>query len=205
MKVGFVATIDGRESIFEKMKESIINQVDMLIVVYRSPSDGFKFFGADRLQGYVFVLDDDILYPSDYVDEMIKAVEKYGRNAVICCSGKIMKPRPINDFYADEFKCLKTFERVEKDTVVEIPLTCAIAYHTDGVLHLCEHEMLHPNMADINLAIYCKQMGIPVICKAHSTDWLTNLMPELPPGTFTIFDSFRGNTSKQVELINAYL
>lgn len=205
MKTGIVATIPEREKTLHMMINSVINQLDLLIVIHKSPTDGMKFFAADHHEGYLFILDDDIEYPPDFVSCMIETVEKYNREAVICCSGKIMKPTPITDFYKDVLIGLETFKELKEDTVVEIPLTCAVCYHTDLIWDLDETEMKHRNMADLNLAVWCKQMDIPIICKAHPANWLTNLMTELPAGSFTIYDSFQKDTSEQTKLINDYL
>jgi len=205
MKTGIVATIPGREKTLEIMKRSIIDQLDMLIVVYKSPSDGMKFFGADKLTGYVFILDDDIEYPPDYCDEMISAIEKYNHHAVICCSGKVMKRRPIDDFYQDVHIAYETFKEVKEDAPAEIPLTCAVAYHSDICVGLNESYFKAANMADIFLAIYCKHRQIPIMVKKRPANWLKNLMPELPENSYTIFDSFKCGTPVQTDLINRYL
>lgn len=47
--------------------------------------DNGKFYAVDKIDksSYVFTVDDDIIYPKDYVRRMITKVEEYGRKAVV--------------------------------------------------------------------------------------------------------------------------
>ncbi|WP_422824221.1 glycosyltransferase [Xenorhabdus thailandensis] len=40
--------------------------------------------------GYLFTLDDDLIYPPDYIEKLIEKIEKYERNVFICVHGNII-------------------------------------------------------------------------------------------------------------------
>ena len=46
-----------------------------------------KFHWVDAEEGYYCTVDDDILYPPDYIERLIEGVERYGRQAIVSYHG----------------------------------------------------------------------------------------------------------------------
>lgn len=109
-----MASIPSRVDVLRITVDSILPQVDHLFVylngfdwvpeflasekitVFRSSEygdyrDNSKYFGLRCLEeeGYFFSIDDDIEYPSDYVSEMVAAIERYDRSAIVGVHGVI--------------------------------------------------------------------------------------------------------------------
>jgi hypothetical protein len=166
-------------------------------------SDGWKFYD---LKGFkpdtlIIICDDDIMYPPDFVKTM---EEELGPGEVITVMGKNLKPRPIKSFYRDELECFKTFECNRWDEQVEIPGTCGMAFMKSTCPDL-DHTFFKSMNSDIWMGIYCKMNKIPCFVIPHKADWLTNLMPELPPGTPSVFDRYKDNDGEMTALVNKYL
>lgn len=96
----YMATFPSREENVEKAVDSLIKQVDELVLVcngdikikqrnklsiYRTDEligdvgCAGKFIFAYEWNGYVLTVDDDFIYPDDYVEKTIANIEKYNR------------------------------------------------------------------------------------------------------------------------------
>ena len=203
MIVAQIASIPEREITLRKAVKSLNKQVDLVRMFRDSPSDGFKFklLGEIPLDDIIFICDDDIEYPVDYVATMMKYLRP---GTVITCMGKILKPRPISSFYRDELSCYKTFEDNDCMVQVEIPGTCAMAFHRSTCPDL-DHTYFQSINSDIWMGIYCKEHNIPCYVIPHKGEWLTNLMPMLPDDTPSVFDRFKNNDQHMTQLVNERL
>src|SRR5690349_16831772 len=61
---------------------------------YGEIGDVGKFFCYDQWEGYVFTVDDKLIYARNYAQLMIESIEKFQRKAVISCHGRIFNPGP---------------------------------------------------------------------------------------------------------------
>jgi hypothetical protein len=203
MIIAQMATIPTREKTMRIAAESLTKQVDDIWVYKLSPTDGWKFRmeGVKSHDDIIFICDDDIRYPPDYVATMLRHLKQ---GEVITCMGKNLKPRPIKSFYRDELNCFKTFEDNLYMEQVEIPGTCAMAFHRSTCPDI-DHTYFKSINSDIWMGIYCKDNNIPCFVVPHRGDWLTNLMPLLPADTPSVFDRFKDNDQHMTELINTRL
>lgn len=223
MVIAQIATTSGRSDTLKAAISSLVNQVDLIRVicngtepvkqhhgaVYITPdgsatrSDGWKFYGLTEFKAddIILICDDDIYYPSIFTRVMIAALET--GPGVYTVMGKIMQPRPVKSFYRGEFICFRTFEKNWLYERVEIPGTCGMAFYA-GTCPGLDHTFFKSMNSDIWMGIYCRQNNIPCYVIPHSAEWLTNLMPALPPDTYNVFDTYKDNDSHMVELINKY-
>src|SRR5690625_4279116 len=133
------------------------------ITVFRSQDTGDledvgKFFALTFIDdAIIFTIDDDIVYPNDYVAKMINTLERFEYNAVVGVHGVIMpeNPKSFFDRHVLHF-------RKELSTSVPVSLlgtgTCAFDLRRIG-LSLAAFSSY--GMADIHLGVYLKQQGIP--------------------------------------------
>lgn len=121
---------------------------------------GAKFFWADRVRGYHLTIDDDILYPHNYVDYCISKIEQYDRKAVVGMYGFLFK-ESVNSYLKDRigygYDCI-----LLQDTPVHALGTGTLAYHTDTI-RVSVNDMLARNMADISFAILGQKQKVPFI------------------------------------------
>lgn len=219
----YMASLPDRRETLMKSLTSLINQVDTVQIAlsYKNGviemmadinpgkistvhhtntlQDGARFINAAAKPGYCLVCDDDILYPPDFVQTMIKNYN----GGFLTVMGKVLKPRPIASYYKGWAKNYGTFSEVTELQQVDIPGCCGILWHTDRV-QVNETDMSIPN-SDVCIGVLAKQRGIPCHVIPHAADWLKDLMVELPKDTLSIFGKYRRNDKVQTEFINRWM
>jgi FkbM family methyltransferase len=212
-----VASFAARVSSLKQTVESILPQVDRLnvylnnydtipmflkhpkIVVACSQEhgdlrDNGKFFFMDEVaDGYHFIIDDDIIYPPDYVQRLILKILQYRKQAVVGVHGVILA-NPIERFYKD--RTVSVFwGKQDADCVVNLLGTGTIAYHT-STLKLGFKDFKAPGMADLWFAIAAKRQKVPMVAVARTAKWLTPI--EQNDGG--LYEEYRKNDDLQTEV-----
>lgn len=194
-----VASIPEREGSLEQTITNLAPQADRIVVslndythtpaflnafpnveaVLRNGANGGdaeKFAGVDDWDGYVATVDDDLLYPPDYIDTLIAGIEKHGRGtAVGFHGGKTLgwNGRALAATHK-QIRCLG--ELAEDDTDVNVLGTGAMAFHAAHV-PVWRDLFRQPNMADVHLACHARDFGIPMAALAHRAGWLQDICP----------------------------
>lgn len=183
--------LNGYDQVPAFLKHSRIN------VVVGGPDlrDNGKFhFTQDVPDGFCFTVDDDIAYPPEYVQSLIRKIEFYERKAVIGLHGTVYA-KPIRSFFKG--RTLLHFEEgLDMDVVVNQLGTGTVAFHT---------SLLRPElswfettgMADVWLALEARRRRIPLVAISREAHWL------LPIGTeeTTLFREFRKNDDMQTDVV----
>lgn len=127
---------------------------------------GGKFYMAHRTPGYFLTVDDDIIYPSDYIPKLIQAIERYKRMAIVGYHGMyILKP---------DARHLITFEEdLGRDLPVHILGTGVMGYHSS--LFCPNRANLLPGKIDEQIAIMAQHLAIPMILLEHRRGWLKDV------------------------------
>lgn len=195
-----IASIPERVEQLEQVINSLIDQVDFIFVYLNNYSyipsflnhekiqailgtayagdigDAGKFWFADTLHNvYYFSCDDDIIYPPDYVDVTVSAIEKTHRKAIVSYHGAILNPTPIENYYKDRIQCHFMIAQ-EKDVYVHVGGTGVMAYHTDLLKLDVIVDFPEKNMADIWVGLKAQELKIPIICLKHEYKWLKMCM-----------------------------
>eukprot|EP01121_Diplochlamys_sp_Union-15-3_P008092 TRINITY_DN211_c0_g3_i2.p1 TRINITY_DN211_c0_g3~~TRINITY_DN211_c0_g3_i2.p1 ORF type:complete len:604 (-),score=27.12 TRINITY_DN211_c0_g3_i2:101-1882(-) len=220
-----MAAIPRRESVLTAVVSSLLPQVDQLniflngfdkvpdflrnskITVVRSQdegdlSDNGKFFFLSRLKkGYYFTADDDIIYPPNYVQNLILKIEQYRRAAIIGVHGSRWNHTDFSTFYDTKKRIVLHFKyEVKQDTIVHLLGTGTVAFHTDTVKHLRFSLFKTKSMADIWLAIYARKHYIPMISVTRERFWLDDAVTER---NGTIFAQSKDNDNEQTQLMKS--
>jgi|GEM_PF-2790475 len=210
-KVAYMATFPPRKSVILKSIESLINQVDAVVVwannysqeeadrlvkqydkkLYVYYQEGVdlgcvgKFAFCQSWLGYVFTVDDDFIYPNDYVEKMIEAIEAYNRKAIMSLHGRRVIT-PVLNYYRDKGEFFRCTEEVASDEKIDIVGTGVMALHTD-VLNppLSGRIFTHSNMSDIFFSIEMKNRGVPMYVVKHPAKWLIALSQKVTIGART--------------------
>lgn len=130
-----------------------------------------KTFWMKKVKGYHLLCDDDLIYPPGYAEQMVKAINKYKKKAVVSFHGAVMKQLPIGSYYYDR-ATLPCLGIVEEDTQVDIVGTGVLGYHTSCGLQEIELFGRFPNMLDIHISLWCKEQKIPLYTIAHPEGWI---------------------------------
>lgn len=147
------------------------------IKIYRSQhchgdlGDVGKFYKVHDQKGYIFTVDDKIIYPADYVQQMVNTIERTHRKAVVSNHGRnFYKNRPSRSYY---FDCERTFMYMleQKFEFIHEVGTGVLAFHSDTVSPDLDW-FPHTNMTDIYFSIECQKRGIPLVMHPHAAGWI---------------------------------
>ncbi len=79
-----------------------------------------KLFWALNQDEYYFCIDDDILYPETYSEDMIKSCNVYNDFVFLTHHGKIMNSGKINSYYYDIKEKYQFLQNITEDHKVHI-------------------------------------------------------------------------------------
>jgi glycosyltransferase involved in cell wall biosynthesis len=203
---GGVASIPDRVLHLQFMVGSILPQVDELVVylngfdavpeflqndprirVVRSQDaagdlrDTGKFWGAVATTGdwdYYFSLDDDILYPPNYVTRLVQKIEERGRGAVVGVHGSTLRT-PMASYIRDRDVRHCLFG-LEQDEAVDVLGTGTAAFHRHTFALSLADFPVH-GMTDIWFSLAAKKQGLERIVIRRRESWMTVL--EVEAGT----------------------
>jgi hypothetical protein len=220
-----MATMPSRTASLAQAVESIIHQCDELHIylndfddvpdfLQNNPKvksylskyflddlgDVGKFFRCDSWKGYVFTLDDDIIYPADYCRQMITAIERYQRKAVITCHGRKFRDMPVKSYYHNNAETFVFYGGTIEDKVIHIPGTGVMAFHSD-TLQLSLNHFQTSNMADIWMALHLQKHNIPAIVIKHLTKWIRK--SNLSDAEYSIYYYCHMDDQVQTDLVNS--
>ncbi len=133
-----------------------------------------KFFNCERWpsDAFIFTCDDDIIYPPDYAEKNIAAIEKYGRKAVVSSHGRTFrKAHDIQDYYRDLVAYHGFPQLVTHDAFVHQLGTGVMAFHSSTV-RVNLSVFTHTNDCDTLFCAYLISKGIPRVVMAHERLWL---------------------------------
>jgi len=130
-----------------------------------------KFFRVANQKGYLFTVDDKILYAPDYVIQMVETIERTHRKAAISNHGRnFYKNRPSKSYYFDIEESF-SYQLTYPLTFVHEVGTGVLAWHSDLVMPTLSW-FPNSNMTDIYFSIECQKRGIPLVIHPHVKGWL---------------------------------
>jgi hypothetical protein len=136
--------------------------------------DAGKFVMPTRQEsGYVLTCDDELLYPPDYVDRTLRAVERY--QSPVSYHGCVIKP-PITSYYQQRKNQVRCVGFCPADVPVDVLGTGTMAYkiaHLPARLTMAAFQT--SNMADLWFALWCHTHGVRRIALAHDEGWILEL------------------------------
>lgn len=226
MIYGSLATIPERKQSLVMTVESILPQIDQLQIYFNNweeipqryyghekirvvdsqethfgnQGDAGKFYNCHVLQGYHFTLDDDLIYPQDYVKTYIEKLQEYNHRVIVTAHGRLMQQVPLPSYYRGHIQTFHCRHSLRHDEWVHVGGTGVMAYHT-ATIDLHHTQFKRPNMADIWLALQAQKQQIPILCLAHPGKWL-RLTGKYNKNR-TIFRRFRNKDTQQTQAMNS--
>ncbi len=219
MTVGGLATVPSRIDTLKQVIDSIAPQLDLLYIVLNGHrevpqwlkevgnvkyivsdnkyADSAKFMFCEKHPNvYYFGLDDDLIMPNGYVNEMIEGVNRY--RGVVSLHGR-KYPRPFISFtkWEANYRCLNT---VREDVFVDLVGTGVCAFNTSR-LRVILDDFPEPNMADIWLSKLAWGQGVPLVVLKHDMGYLKYL----PQKTTIWHQQAKTKFEKQTEILKLFL
>lgn len=210
----------GRIGSLEKTIKSIYNQCDVinialndnhnniplflydtkinLFLTDNSLGDAFKFMSLMSCEdGYFLTIDDDLIYPPNYVEYMIGKCKEYNNTKVITLHGRNFNKFPIGSYYrsaTERYSCLGT---VKNDIKVQFGGTGVMCFHTN-LMRIPLNHFKAPNMADVWVGKHCIETNIDIICAKHSKGYINYTHQQE-----TIYDTHSRNDRIQTLVSNS--
>lgn len=192
--VASMATIPERIEAFEKMVASILPQVDRLNVCLNRYTEvpsflqhkkvialvgedhraAGKFRWCEEVDGYHFTVDDDILFPPDYVERMICEIERWQGKALVCAFGMRYKFPFNHPLCGDTFQCWDE----TPGAWIHSPGTGVCAYDATK-FRVLKSDFAPDNSQDPRMGIVAQKQKAPVWCIPHAKGWLVDLWKEV--------------------------
>lgn len=161
-----MATVPERAGARAMAVESLLPQVDRLIVTFgHELGDQVKFdCCAEARDVYILGVDDDLVYPRDYVSQTVAALKDYGGGAVVGWHGFTINQ---DGDRVDTYRCLGAVdERVQVDVIG----TGVVGFYSDA-LNLTLRDFPTPNAAMFWVAAKAEALGVPRIVLPHPERW----------------------------------
>ena len=193
--IASIATYPERKKTFKDTIDSIIDQVDILRVYLNEykeipefllnnekikiflgeDCDGNirakgKFYGVENINGYLFTIDDDLIYPQDYIRKMVSYLDKFECRSIVTIHGKIINENPKN-YYRDYGKSFRFQDEKKKIVDIHIPGTGVMALHTDKI-KLKYDDIKNGSYVDLFIGLQSQKNDIPVKIIPHKKNWV---------------------------------
>ncbi len=223
--VAGMATMPTRTNTFKAALRSILPQVDKIyifldgfevippeaqhekIFVARSQDVGDlkangKLYGLIQTRGikaYYVCVDDDILYPPDFVLILREQLAKYKGRAVVGVHGSVLHSE-VNTYRKDR-EVYHRRQALERDREVDVLGTDGILFRSDSLWFDVRKWGL-TNMVDLNFAIECERLGFKRISVKRSNNWIKHLDQQQPD---SIYVQLMKNDEQQTRLAKELL
>lgn len=207
MKVGILTTIPTRIDTLSVILNSVTPQVDTLYVIcneYSAIPDVVKHYpniipllssGEDRASevfklsilqqpdNYVFIFDDDIIYPPDYVQKLSEKIDYYNRKVIVVVHGYDFHT-PFMSYVSDQIFYMLTDE-LDEDVRVHCGGVGTCGFHTSEIR--LDSSVIRTVSRDINLALWAWKHSVPIMCISRTKDWIKRIHPKGKTMCSTIF------------------
>ena len=219
-----IATLPERVECLKDTINSLLPQVDKIIVglnkynnvppflnnpkietylLDNSLGDAAKFYKVgDYTDSYYLTCDDDLIYPTNYVNYLITKCDEY--QSPVGLHGAIIK-HPVTSMYSSRtvFHCLGD---VLSDTIVDYLGTGVLCFDT-AKLKINISDFKSPNMADIWFGDILKKNKISPYVLKHNKNFLTYNQKMVINKIDTIFDEYvrTRNDKKQTEIVKTWV
>lgn len=129
-------------------------------------TDNGKFFWSENDNEYYFSLDDDIIYPSDYVEKTLPLIG----NRIISYHGRILTGK--NKPYYSNHKMYMYHGYLPKDRRLDVVGTGVMAFDTN-VFKPTIWKSANYRMTDLIISLEAHIHGIKLLCPKKNKNWIT--------------------------------
>ena len=131
----------------------------------RDLTDNGKFFWSNNRDEYYFTLDDDVIYPPDYVEKTLPLIG----NRIVTYHGRNLFG--LNQPYYDNHKVYLFYKKLNKDVKLDVGSTGFMAFNTNV---FSPHLWKSPNkkMTDLLVALEAAMHGIDLVCLKKEANWI---------------------------------
>lgn len=205
-RIGQIATYPGRIGNLPIMLESVAPQLDEIHVVlnqygkrqqarlpklpnvqYLVPDEDLKdtgkFLRAGSADEYVFLMDDDLVFPSDYAETLVASLARLPSTPVAVGVHGVV--------YSDLFegaapsRFVAKFDKAQAKPILVNQLGTGCLMLRGDLMPPFEYMRSSQRFVDVRFARYCHEKGIGMVCVARPAGWVKDQEPEE-----SIFESY---------------
>ena len=201
-----MATFPARFNVIGRAVESLLNQRlpptrilihvnesdtppplpdDDRIEVYCSPDENLTDIGKFKMtslvdSGYVLTVDDDIIYPEDYIELHVAWLKRFDNNVITGFHGAVLPVgQPIQSW--QQYKEMRRVHWFRRGLSVPLPVqivgTGTMGYHVDFVRF--DYKKFHnQRMVDLYVAVHAQNHSIPMITPPRIDEWMAPIEDE---------------------------
>ena len=193
-KVCIVLNRLGNEDI-EEWKKNFIEENIEFFVRDNQLGDAERYLPIDDSKAYYLSIDDDLVYPSEYVNMMVSGCRRY--NTPVSLHGKYFTSFPIASYYRQENARYPHCRReLPNDLQIHVPGTGVMCWRSDQI-NLKYENFLHKNQADVEVSRIAVENNVKIMCLAHKP------LEYMPPAGETIYDQSLKSEKDLVDQINS--
>ncbi len=158
--------------------ECVLDLADEHVVAADNGGADKKFHWAHLHDGIYLSCDDDFVYPPDYVQRMVEAVEQWRGQVFVTAHGITYPPHPRNS--ADQVRNCTLRRRVPQGTWVNHAGTGVLAWDARRI----KVPLAFPvrNRSDVQLSAWANAHGLAIWVVPHDRGWLQ----PIPNGTSSV-------------------
>lgn len=222
-----LCSIPSRQKQLEMVVRRILPQVDRLYIyldkykevpgfirgldkvfIYRSEDfdvdfrDNAKFLPYKDLEkefsGFYYVtLDDDIVYPYDYVRTLTRKIDEYSRSAVVGLHGVVCTESP-RKYFRQRFIYHFNNDELKAPALVNNLGTGTVAFHSTSVRNIDPRDWPQGGLVDIFFSMEARKQNTPLVCIERKSGWIKEA--DMPEDNSTLFKEFN---NKEKIVVNA--
>lgn len=160
-----------------------------------------KFYESSKIKGYHVSIDDDLIYPNNYIETYLKKMIEYDNKVILTSLGKITKPNSKN-YYTDNLFSYHFQRETLNDYSVHMGGTGVMMYHTD-IFKPSYDKILNGGFIDLFIGIQALEQKIPIISIKHESNWIRFNEKEIKQQNSTLFEIGKKNHIEQTEIMNS--
>lgn len=192
-----MAAVPWREDLLQRVVESLLPQVDRLNIYLNEWKEipGFlkhskinavmsqnevgdlgdkgKFYWCEKITGFHLTVDDDILYPENYVEQLLHGLSRYPKS-VVSYDGTILN---YPEFKKRNNSGTNFSKRCRKDIRVALIGTGFLAYNADELQIRLDNFKSH-YWADGWFSLQARKANFRCIVLRHKQDWLRSILKD---------------------------
>ncbi len=199
--IGSMATFPGRFSLIRPVIDSIATQLDHLYIYVNETVEGFPDLShlnnVSVLDGrdhrgdlsasgkiyplryardcIVLTLDDDFIYPDNYVSTYVALLDRFGGKCVVTTHGSIFPSRV--DWYYERTKAYAAMHAVHKIKMCSLAGSGTMGFD-QKTLHLDPETFMSEVMVDLRISILARAQGLPIWVVPRPLKWLEHIPSE---------------------------
>jgi len=186
-----IASIPGRKHLLKNTLDSLHNQLSHIVVFlngyknipkFEYPNVDYvltdnaigaatKFYANKDGFTYYFTADDDLIYPENYIQNLINTLKIYNNKPLVTHHGGMIKKYPLNSGKKILNPRYSFFQNVDTNKFIHWGGTGCMAYHIPSI-SIDSKNFNHYNMVDLDIYIKSQKENIPIVVATHEAKYI---------------------------------